>query len=287
MRNPPVYLAILLGVLCMSTSSILVRYCTAPALVIALYRVAFTTGLAGAIEGRQLKNNIKSISRHDLKLILGAGFFLALHFGFWITSLNYTSVSSSVLFTNLQVIFVLIFSFVFLNERLNSQVLAGIGVALLGCLLIANGDLKSGKLFGDLLALASGLFVAVYFLIGRSVRSRVGAMTYTMIVSGMAALVLGLGNLLGSWSLTGYPTRDWILFILMAIGPGIGGHALLNWALKFVKAPLVAVSILGESVGASILAFLIFKEALLWYQIAGGLLILIGIYTAAVNESKS
>jgi drug/metabolite transporter (DMT)-like permease len=72
----------------------------------------------------------------------------------------------------------------------------------------------------------------------------------------------------------------------MALGPGIGGHAILNWALKYVQAPIVSVSVLGESVGASILAYFIFQEHLLWYQIVGGLLILAGIYTASVYQQS-
>jgi drug/metabolite transporter (DMT)-like permease len=106
-------------------------------------------------------------------------------------------------------------------------------------------------------------------------------------VSGVAVVVLLIGTMAGGWSLTGYPAADWLLFFLMALGPGIGGHAILNWALKYVQAPVVSVSILGESVGASILAFFIFQEHLLWYQIIGGLLILIGIYTASVNQSNA
>lgn len=284
MRSAPIFAAIFLAVLCMSTASIMIRLCTAPAMVIALYRLAFTTGLSGLIEGKNLRLNITAVEGRDWGYILGAGFFLALHFAFWITSLGYTTVSSSVLFTNLQVIFVLIFSVIFLRERLNRAIIAGILVALTGCVFIAGGDLQSGKILGDMLALASGLFIAIYFLIGRKIRPRVGTFTYTFIVSAAASVVLLLGTAGGGWSLTGYPAQDWLLFFLMALGPGICGHAVLNWALKYVQAPVVAVSVLGESVGASILAYFIFQEHLLWYQITGGLLILIGIYTAAVNQ---
>lgn len=287
MKQTPVYLAIFLAVVCMSTSSIMIRFCTAPAMVIALYRVVFTVGLAGLLENRSLPGNAARLRGKDLLLIAAAGFFLALHFGFWITSLSYTSVSSSVLFTNLQVIFVVIFSVIILREKINVGVLAGIATALIGSLFIVHGDCQSGRMAGDLLALASGLFVAVYFLITRTIRSRVETMTYTMLVSAAAALVLGAANLIGGWPLSGYPPMDWLLFFLMALGPGLGGHAVLSWALKFVKAPVVAVSVLGESVGASLLAFFIFGEYLLWYQIVGGLLILTGIYTAATHESTS
>jgi drug/metabolite transporter (DMT)-like permease len=287
MRFSLIYLAIFFAILAMSTSSILVRYCTAPALIIAFYRVLFTSLLAGGFRGRQLKTSIAHIKPRDFYSILVAGFFLALHFAFWISSLDYTSISSSVLFTNLQVIFVLIFSIVFLKEKSSLPVIGGIFLALTGSLLIAYGDLSSGKFLGDMLALASGFFVAIYFIIGRTVRARVDTLSYTSIVSGVAAIVLFPICLLGDLGFSGYPLVDWGLLALMALLPGLVGHGILNWALKYVKAPLVAVSILGESVGASILAYIFFKELLLWYQIIGGILILCGIYTAAVNEGKS
>lgn len=286
MRLPFVYLLIFLAILAMSTSSILIRYCTAPALLIAFYRVLFTSMLAGGVRGGKLKGSITSIERRDFYFIIGAGFFLALHFAFWISSLDYTSISSSVLFTNLQVIFVLLFSILFLREKLSYAVIGGICLALAGSLLIAQGDLRCGRLLGDMLALASGFFVAIYFIIGRTVRTRIDALSYTFIVSAIAALVLFIACLLGGLSLSGYPLLDWVLFLLMALGPGLAGHGILNWALKYVKAPIVAVSILGESVGATILAYLFFQELLQWYQILGGLLILTGIYIAAANERK-
>ncbi|MEA4924536.1 MAG: DMT family transporter [Syntrophomonadaceae bacterium] len=286
MRNPLIYLAIVLSVACMSTSSIMIRFCAAPALIISLYRVLFTAGIAAGL-GSTAPAGIKELSRRDFYLIISSGIFLALHLGFWITSLSYTSISSSVLFTNLQVIFVLVFSALLLKERVNRWVTAGILTALLGSLLIVQGDLQSGRLLGDMLALLSGLFVAFYFLIGRSVRARVDVWTYTCLAAAAAFVVLLIGCIGAGLDLTGYRRLDWILFLAQAVGPGIIGHASLNWALKYVKAPVVSVSVLGESVGASLLAFLIFHEALAWYQMIGGLFILTGIYIAATHEKAS
>jgi drug/metabolite transporter (DMT)-like permease len=211
---------------------------------------------------------------------------LALHLGFWISSLSYTSISSSVLFTNLQVIFVLILSAFILKEKVNRWVTGGILIALLGSLLIVQGDMQSGKLMGDMLALLSGLFVAIYLLIGRNVRNRVDVWTYTSLAAGAAAIVLLISCQISGLSFAGYPHLDWFLFLLQALGPGIGGHASLNWVLKYLKAPVVSVTVLGESVGASILAFIIFNEALAWYQLIGGLFILTGIYIAATREAS-
>lgn len=285
MNHSRVYLAIALAIACMSTASIMIRLCSAPPLIIAMYRVFFTALLAVPFGGRNFVLRLKSMALRDLIYIVGAGFFLALHFSFWITSLDYTSVSSSVLFTNLQVIFVLLFSILLLKEEVNWKAIVGILVALLGSSFIAHGDSQNGRLLGDMMALLSGLFVAVYILVGRKVRSRVDAMTYTALVSASAAIVLLLACVIAGYEFLNYPAMDWVYFLLLALGPGIAGHGVIIWALKYIKAPVVAVSILGESVGASILAYFIFCENLLWYQLIGGFLILTGIYTAAVNDN--
>lgn len=286
MKLSRVYLAVALAIACMSTASIIIRFCSAPPLIIAMYRVFFTALIAVPLAGGNFAAGLRSISRSDLAYIAGAGFFLALHFSFWITSLDYTSVSSSVLFTNLQVVFVLLFSFLLLGEKVNAKAIGGILLALLGSSFIAGGDWHNGRLLGDMMALLSGLFVAVYILAGRKVRVRVDAMTYTALVSGVAGVVLLLAAIMGGQQFFNYPIQDWMFFLLLAVGPGIAGHGVIIWALKYVKAPVVAVSILGESVGASILAYFIFEESLLWFQLAGGLLILTGIYAAAANDQK-
>lgn len=284
MKNSRIYLAIFLAVACMSTSSIIIRSTDAPAVAIAFYRVVFTAAIAFLISSRSAVENARQISRRDWWYIIGAGVFLALHFAFWNTSLNFTSVSSSVLFTNLQVIFVLIFSLVFLREKLNRIAVAGIVAALIGSIFIVSGDLGAGKFYGDMLALASGLFIAVYYIIGRNVRPRIDAAAYTCFTAAVAIVVLVPVMILGNYSFTGYPLNVWFKFFLLALAAGICGHLVLNWALKYVKAPIVSVSILGESVGATILAWLIFGEYLMWYQFVGGFLILAGIYIANTNR---
>lgn len=287
MKKGIVYLVVVLGVLCMSTASIMIRMCAAPALVIAFYRVLFTSFIALALNFMGKKQADLSLAvRNDFLYIAGAGFFLALHFAFWITSLSYTSVSSSVLFTNLQVIFVLLFSFLFLKEKLGGMGIAGIIIALCGSAFIAGGDLREGKFLGDILSLLSGFFIALYFIISRRVRNKIDTFVYMAIVCLVSAGVLLLFNLIGGQDLAGYAGYNWLLFFLLALVPGIGGHASITWALKYIKAPIVAVSVLGESVGASMLAYLFFKESLMWYQWVGGSLIIIGIYIAALNEYK-
>lgn len=284
MRYTLVLLCIGLAVICLSTSSVLVRYATAPALVIAFYRMLFTALISSGVTAAT--GGLK-VSRGDFSYALLSGFFLALHFSFWFTSLSYTSIASSVLFTNLQVIFVWLFSVIFLHEPVRRHSAAGILLAVTGSVLIGISDLGQGHLKGDLLSLASGLFFAIYLLIGRRLRRNIEIWPYTAMVTGTAALVLIMAGCLVRMPITGYPRLDYLLFLLMALLPGLGGHTVLNWALRYVKAPVVAVSVLGESVGASILGYLFFNEALTGLQALGGLLILGGIYWAVTGESTS
>jgi len=284
MKNSRIYLAIFLAVACMSTSSIIIRSTDAPAVVIAFYRVLFTAVIAFLLSRGSAIKSAREIARGDWWYVIGSGVFLALHFAFWNTSLNFTSVSSSVLFTNLQVLFVLLFSLVFLREKLNRIAMAGVVAALIGSIFIVSGDLGAGKFYGDMLALLSGLFIAIYYIIGRNVRARIDAIPYTCITAAVAMVALVPVMKLGGFSFTGYPLQVWMMFLLLALAAGICGHLVLNWSLKFVQAPIVSVSILGESVGATILAWLIFGEYLMWYQFIGGFLILTGIYIANTNR---
>ncbi|MGI6452257.1 MAG: DMT family transporter [Syntrophomonadaceae bacterium] len=286
MNSARVYFYIFCGVICMATSSIIIRFSAAPALIIAMYRVLITSLLAGLIANRAVVYKLRTTNKHDLLLTVVAGVFLALHFAFWIVSLRHTSIPSSVLFTNLQVIFVLFFSIFILREPVSRWITGGIVLALAGSGLIALGDVSAGRLLGDILALLSGFFIAVYFIISRYLRPRVETWPYTSMVSLVAGIVLLAAAAIMGFPFGGYGNKEWLLFFLLALGPGIAGHGVLNWALKYVKAPIVAVSVLGESVGASILAYIFFKEILLSYQLIGAGMILLGIYICMAGESN-
>lgn len=274
------------AIFCVATSSILIRFSAAPPLIIAFYRLLFTAWLALLLGRFQPIPRLRSLSRQDGWLLLGAGLALALHFATWITSLSYTSVASSVLFTNLQVIFVTAIAWLLLKEKVSFISALGIMAALVGSMVIARGDWHGGHLYGDLLALLSGLFIAVALIVARRVRIRIDLWSYTLAVSLMGAVILFFINLVAGLSLSGYGLKEIGLFLLMALLPGIGGHGLFNWALRYVKAPIISAAVLGETIGASLLAWWLFDEVLTPYQLIGGLAVLAGIILAAAGESS-
>jgi drug/metabolite transporter (DMT)-like permease len=277
-----------IGVAAMSFASIFIRFCDAPPLVIAAYRLTLATLILLSLALPKTLRESRRLSRREILPSLAAGLFLCFHFAFWITSLQYTSVASSVIFVTTNPIFVGIASSFLFRERMSPVLFLSILVAVVGGIIIGWGDLGKGpdQLYGDFLSLLGAVMATGYLLVGRSVRQKVSLTTYVTLVYGVAAFFLILLALFKGDPLFGYPPKEYILFLLLAVGPQLIGHSSLNWALKFFSATLVAVFILGEPVGASILAYFILGEnpglSLIW----GGALVLAGIYLSAREEKK-
>jgi len=289
--NP--YVAIVSGIIAVSFSAIFTKLATAPPMVIAFYRLVFTVLLIVPFAlTRAGRTELYEISRRDLALAVGAGVLLALHFAVWITSLAYTTVASSTVLVTMQPLFVVAGSYLFLKERLTRRALVGAALALTGSIIIGVHDFQIGgqALYGDLLAFSGAAFVAGYVLIGRSLRARLSIAPYTLVVFGSAALALLIANLLTSTPLYPYPQSDWFWFLALALVPTILGHMVFNWALRYVQAAVVSVSILGEPVGATILAYFVFAEVPGLLQLAGGAVIITGLYifmTSAAERKKA
>lgn len=276
--NP--YMAILAAVLAAAFSSIFTKLAQAPPIIIAFYRLLFTLALIAPFVGRAGWRELRYIGSREKALAALAGIFLALHFSFWITSLNYTSVSSSTVLVTLQPIFVIAGGYFLYGETLGRAGLAGVALALLGSVLVGLGDFRVGgqALLGDIMAFAGAFFVAGYVIIGRGLRQKMSLLPYLFLVYGMAALTLLAENtFLFRDPLLGYPGSAWFWFFLLALVPTIMGHNIFNWALRYVRASVVSVSILGEPVGATILAYFIFAQQPGPLQITGALIIMAGV----------
>ncbi|WP_257352038.1 DMT family transporter [Pseudalkalibacillus decolorationis] len=276
--NP--YIGIVIGVLSVSTSAIIVKLSSAPAPIIATYRLLFTTLLMLPVILYSFRGHLRLVKKRDMLFCIFSGLFLALHFILWFESLNYTSVASSVVLVALQPIFAFAGTYLIFKERLHWKGILGGILALGGSLVISWGDFQiSGiALFGDLLALLGAIAVTIYYLFGQDVRKRMHIMPYTFLVYGFATIALFFYDVILEYSLYPFPPEDWIYFLLLAIFPTLLGHTIFNWALKYVSASVISMVILGEPIGASILAYFILSETLSVAQVIGGLIILVGIF---------
>ena len=285
--NP--YLALIVGTMAVSTGAIFARLADAPALVIAAYRLGLALLILAPVAWYKARDEIKTLSRQDLKLAVISGFFLALHFATWISSLDYTSVANSVVLVNTNPLWVALLTPLIAKERVKRAAVYSICISVIGGAIIGYGDFATGgkALLGDGLALAGSLCAAIYLLLGRSLRRKLSLVAYIFICYGSAAVILWIIVLALRLPITGFSSGTMAAFWGMALVSQIIGHSTYNWALRWLSAGLIAVSLLGEPIGSTILAYFIFDEGLTGYKVVGGVIILSAIYLAATSESRT
>lgn len=283
-----VYAALAIGVIAVSFAAIFIRIAQAPPLVIATYRLCSASLILLPLAWARSREELSSLSRKEILAALFSGVFLALHFSVWITSLNYTSVATSVVLVTVNPIFVVIASRLLFGEPLRPKAILGILVCLVGGMVVAYGNWRIGvsPLFGGLMSLSGALAMAGYLLIGRRLRRKMGLISYTFLVYSSAGLLLLLTTLALGYSLFGYSVTTYAMLVLLALVPQLLGHSLLNWSLRFVSATLVTIAILGEPVGATVWAWLILGEAPTITEVVGGVLILAGIFVALYHRGE-
>jgi len=282
-------LLLFVAVVAVSWAAIFIKLTGAPPLATAFYRMSFATLFILPLALRKALPEIIKIKGKILIVSLFSGIFLGLHFATWITSLDYTSISNSVVLVTTQPIFVAILSHLLLKEKINLTILSAILLALLGSFIISGGDFRVGKanFFGDVLALIGAIMAAAYLMCGRVVRQKLSLFSYIFMVYFISALVLGILCIIWRTPLYPYPPRTFLWFILLGLIPTVIGHTLYNWALKYIKAYLVGITILGEPVGATILAYLIFKQIPPTLTYLGAVAIFAGIFLVFWNQKRA
>jgi drug/metabolite transporter (DMT)-like permease len=291
--------ALVTAIFAVSTSSIFIRFAQeeAPSLVIAALRLTFATLMLAPIALLSHRGELKSLSRNELILCIFSGLFLAVHFATWISSLEYTTVASSVVFVSTGPLWVALLSPIFLNERITRAAVAGLCIAILGGIIIGLSDacswnnglrcpqlgqiLQGPAMWGNFLALVGAWAVSGYIIIGRKVRAMISLIPYIFLVYGVSAIALIIMMFAAGESPRGYPAQTYGWIFLLALFPQLIGHSTYNWALKYLPASFVAVTTLAEPVGSAVLAYLILSETPTRGVLIGGILILIGIYLAA------
>lgn len=294
------YLVLLVGVLVASTAAIMIRLAQEegmPSLTIAAGRVALATLILTPLAWPRIKETLPTLDHQDVRLGLLAGIFLAAHFATWISSLEYTSVASSTALVTTNPLWVGVISWLLLGERPGWGLMGGIVLSLTGSLLLVISGLSASALaqytnptLGNALAFFSALAVSGYLLIGRTLRRRIPVLTYIWIVYTTTALVLVLMLLVSGQPVFGFSPLAYLLLLGLAVGPQLFAHTAFNWALGHLSATVVAVSILGEPIGSAALAWFLFQERIDptrpegLTQLAGFVLLLIGIYAAATSQ---
>ncbi len=306
-NNLFIFIIFTVGILAISSSSILIRFSqsNAHSIVIAAYRMLVASIILLPYVLLKNRSEFRSIDRYDFIRFLVAGIFLALHFASWISSLEYTSVASSVVLVTTTPLWVAILSPFLLREKNNPKIWIGISIAIIGSIIVSNsqscrinsgfilncdglGDLLSGRNFlGNFLALAGAWMIAGYIIVGRRLRNKYSLTFYAFSVYSIAAIVLVIWVSFSGFSFIGFSTSTYMWMILLGIFPQLIGHSTFNWALGYLPASFVSVAFMAEPIGTIILAFLLLNESPQIGEICGGLLILFGIFLVSLTNYKS
>ena len=285
---PPAMVAagLVVGVLAVSASSILIRLADAPPLALAFWR-CFLGAVALAPFAARARRRGGALDGGQRRQLIAAGLFLAAHFAAFITALSLTTVASAAVLVTTAPLFVGVGAAVFLREPPTRQTWLGIALAMVGAagIAIADFDGFSGRdvLVGDALAFAGAAFVAGYLLIGRVQRKRLPVSRYAATVYGVAAVALLIASVATGSALWGYTGATWLAIAAIVVGPQLLGHTIFNSLLVSVPATVIAVVVLAEPVGSTILAMILLDEmpapgfwlaapllaAGVWFSVAG------------------
>jgi drug/metabolite transporter (DMT)-like permease len=280
--------ALVLAIVAISTGAPFARWAApAPPIAIAALRVSLAAVLLFCAGARDL-GTLRRIAPRDRPLVLAAGVLLAIHFGSWIVSLSYTSTAASVALVCTNPIFAALFGLA-LGDRVTRREVLGIAIAAGGCAVLAGGDWSAGgdALIGDGLALVGAASAAAYLVVGRRLRGALPLLPYLGAVNAIAAIVLIGAAVATGIELTALPVHAYAACAGAAVFASLIGHSLLNAAVRTTPTHLVALAVLGEPIGSSLITWVAFGEQPPVHAALGGAIVLGGIAVGFVRQRSS
>jgi drug/metabolite transporter (DMT)-like permease len=286
-KNPPIPVFFAIAIVAISFAAIFVKMANTSPSITSMYRMWLSSFILLPFVWNK-KSEIVKIEKKTWLGLFFSGVFLSLHFVLWFYSLEYTSVASSTMILATQPIISLLLGFLLYKERTTTSSVISMCVAIFGVGFIGFGDIgfSDKALFGDFLSFLCVIAVAAYLLFGQNIVKGLSHWVYSFFVFLFSAVTLTIYNVLAGYKLLGYNLYDWKIFILLAIIPTVA-HVINNWLLNYVNATTISMSILGEPVGASILAYFFLNEVLSMTQMIGGVFVLIGVWSFLMRQRTS
>lgn len=291
------------GILFVSTASLFIRYAQqeASSIAIAAGRLLVASLVLIPLALVNHRREFKDLTGRELGKGLLSGLFLALHFTSWITSLEYTSVASSVVLVTTTPLWVAIFSPLVLKEPVRKSVIIGLIISMTGGVIVGLGNacgfvegrficqdqsISGQTMLGNILALMGAWMAAGYMMMGRQLRKRLSTVSYSALVYGAAAVILLVVVAIRAEPVLSYSPQTYLWLLALGIIPQLLGHSLLNWALEFISAAYVSLTLLGEPIGTVILAMIFLKENPTLLEFVGAVLILVGIAVGSLRDRR-
>ncbi len=282
------YSFLILGAILISFSPVLIKDTGAPGTVTSFYRLLFgTMTLIVPFAISRIKSK-KKLKIKGVFIASVAGLFLATDMALWATGIMLSNAAMPTLVGNLAPLWVGIGAFLFFKERQTSRFWIGLLVALTGVTFLMIQDLyqPDGIFKGLILGFFAGMFYAGFMLFTQIGRKYLNTISYLFISSLATTIFLGIFVLIQDIEFVGYTPKAWTLFIIMGVMIQAGAWFFINFAQGYLPASLVSATLLAQPVLAAVIAFIMLGEKLTVWQIVGGIIVIIGIYTVHFAKQK-
>ncbi len=269
---------VIVAVIAGGTSGVIGKMIDAPSMVIGFYRLLIALPFFIIPTLLNSKKDIKNVKKREIILSVTSGIFLFIHYLSWFTAVKETSVGSATVLMSLHPLIVAGVAFLFWKRQVSLKAIIGITIALIGGVIVVGGNMTDGNtIYGDFLAFIAGIGLGVYFAIGSEVRTNMSARIYILIVFGTCFICFIAGIIATDTPLLVYNPEDYFWMAVMAVMCQLGTHAIFNWSMGYVSSLYVSALDTGEIIVASLLAFLVFFEIPSIWQVAGGIIVILGL----------
>ena len=281
-----IYAILFIGLLAISTSPVIARLLPlVPAAIIAFWRMTFASAM---LWGYSSIRPQESIAPKNIRLVLAAGFLLAMHFIFWFSALKLTSIANTTVLGIVAPAFTLLFERLWYNRKLSWINITALLIILFGGIIVQGDDLGrvNSTGLGNIMAILSAVFLGSVFIIGAKVRKTTPVIAYTRMVYTVSAIVLLVSSLVLDNPLLGYSINNYFWLFILGLVPTLIGHTAFSYSVKFVSPTVIAAFPLGEPIIASYLAWILFAERVPFYVVGGGLIVFIGMIILIMNKQS-
>ena len=281
-----IYAILFIGLLAISTSPVIARLLPlVPAAIIAFWRMTFASAM---LWGYSSIRPQESIAPKNIRLVLAAGFLLAMHFIFWFSALKLTSIANTTVLGIVAPAFTLLFERLWYNRKLSWITITALLIILFGGIIVQGDDLGrvNSAGLGNIMAILSAVFLGSVFIIGAKVRKTTPVIAYTRMVYTVSAIVLLVSSLVLDNPLLGYSINNYFWLFILGLVPTLIGHTAFSYSVKFVSPTVIAAFPLGEPIIASYLAWILFAERVPFYVVGGGLIVFIGMIILIMNKQS-
>ena len=275
------FIALLSGGIAIGFAGILMRLSDVSPVASAFWRMALAAPVLWVWAWQVRRQDLATGKRIDFsRVLLLAGIFFAADMAFWHLSLHYTTVSNATLLSNFAPIFIALWLWSVHRIRFSRIFIVGMVVALAGAVMLIgpNAVLGGDRLLGDGLGLMTAVFYAAYQWVIKSARDRYSTarlMAWSTTVTALALLPFALASTGPFWPAH---AAGWLPLLGLALIAQVGGQTVIAYAFAHLPASLSSVSLLIQPLTATIAAWILFAEVIGPIQIAGGVLLLYGIY---------